>query len=140
MSTDIQMRARYTGNREICYRWVGIIGSGEVSHAQTFPGVKILSDTFSDTSPDARVTTATKVLLPAGLLVIDSSRSGNAGSHSYAAGVLDGADPKNTIAWGRARHVEAKRVDRNPAKPSAGKVTVHVVEVDGVRSEYRETV
>lgn len=136
--TTATMRARYTGNKEICYRWVGVPGSGEVRKAQDYPGAEIVGiDTWSDEEVDARVKRTTKVRLPTGLLVIDSTKAG--GSHAYAAGVLDGADPKNTINWSRAKHIDTKRVPADPAHPNGDKVTVHVVEVDGVRGDYRAT-
>ncbi len=129
----ITMRARYTGNREIAYRWVGPIGGGKICHAQDYPGAEIVGfDTFTTGEPDGRVTTSTKVRLPAGLLVLDSTKKG--GAHEYAAGVLDGADAKNTITWSRARHIETKRVEQRKGPPAV----VHVIEVDGVRSEYQE--
>jgi len=136
MSTETaKMRARYTGNKTIAYRWVGEIGSGKLVHAQTHPAAVVLEDTWSS-SPDARVPTKTMVELPMGLLVLDSTAKGS--EHTYTAGVLDNVDPKNTINWDRARYISTKRVDRVAGNPRAGKLTVHTIEVDGKRSEYTE--
>lgn len=131
------MRARYTGNKEICYRWVGVPGSGEVCKAQNYPGAEIVGiDTWSDENVDARMNRSTRVRLPAGLLVIDSTKAG--GSLSLVAGVLDGAGlASNPINWTRAKYIETKRVPADPARPNGDKVIVHVVEVDGVRGDYR---
>lgn len=131
-----QLRARFTGNREIHYRWVGEIGSGFVVWAQAHPAAQLVGvDTWSDDNADARVPRKTLVALPAGLLVIDSERCGE--THHYSAGVLT-EDKGGNVDWSRARYIETRRVDRDPKNPKAGQYTIHVVEVDGARGEYRE--
>ena len=137
MQTDskLQLRARYTGNHEICYRWVGAIGGGRLVHAQAHPGAEIVTDTWSD-DVDGRVPRKTVIRLPADLVVLDSSKKG--AQHAYTAGVLDASDQKNTINWGRARHVSMERRDKVSGEPKAGKIVVHTIEVDGERGEYEE--
>lgn len=133
MSEKARLRARYTGNREICYRWVGEVGGGSLVHAQKHPEAELVGfDTWSDENIDERIQRKTVVALPVGLLVLDSTRNG--GSHSYAAGILT-AEPGGRVDYSRARHVRVLEADREKGLPRR-----HEIEVDNVRRVYAERV
>lgn len=128
------IKARYTGDKKITYRWLGVVGSGNVCHAQTFPSAAVEGiDTWSPDDVDARIPRKTVVRVPAGLVVLDSERSGR-GAHEYTAGVTSD-DPKAPIDWAAARYVETKMRDDKHGKPT---IRVHVIAVNGVRGEYVE--
>lgn len=125
----VRIKARYTGDRKIAYRWLAEVGSGTMRRAQDAARL-VDVDTFSST-PDGRVPTRTLVHAPVGILVVEKCNT------EWAAGIV--AD--GTIDWSRAQHVacEVRMVDHDAdgvvtAAPT--KVTVHTIRVDGVDGEY----
>lgn len=107
-----QIRARYTGQRAICYRWLGAVNGGEIVAAQNYPGAEIVGvDTFQSV-PDGGVAT-------------------------YRAGILLPGTGASTIDWSGARHIEFRRelatVGGDPKGPRVG---VHYVDVAGKRGRY----
>jgi hypothetical protein len=130
------LRARFTGNRQVSYRWVGRIGGGKVVAAQNHPRANILEDTWSDRDVDERVKRATRVSLPVGLLVVSSERSGK--DQGYSAGILRRTEKGGDVDWNAVRHVEVREEPVDPKDPKGAKRRVHVVEIAGRRSEYEE--
>lgn len=131
--------ARKTGNLKVTYRWLGDVNGSTVVHAQSH--VEAVVDGFDTWTGeiDPRMTRETRVMVPVGLLLINSERVGKAGEHSYSAGIV-GVDEagKTKIDWLRCDHLGTKRVPVDARNPDGAKNTVHTVVVDGQRREYNE--
>jgi len=136
-TTTIAARRTSSRSRTLTYRWLGVIGSGRVTHAQNFDGATVQGvDTFAPHhwQPSGTVAdTKTIVRVAVGLLVIDSTKQGR--SHEYAAGVTREPVNGDPIDWSRARWISVD--DRDTAD---GTIRVHTVVVDGARGEYVEAV
>lgn len=134
MGDKVKLRARYSGNGEVCYRRVGAIDGAALVPAQCHLDAEPVEDGWS-AQVDARIARKTVVRLPVGLLVLDSSHD-RAGGHVYSAGVLvgkPGVSGGGDVDWSRARHVDTIEPDRKRGTPRR-----HVVDVDGVRRTYIE--
>lgn len=130
----VKLRARYTGNGEVCYRWAGAITDSSLVPAQRHQEAEPVEDGWSS-QVDARIARKTVVRLPVGLLVLDSSHD-RAGGHAYTAGVLvgrSGTPGGGDVDWSRARYVETIEPDRKRGTPRR-----HVIDVDGARRTYIE--
>lgn len=137
--SKIIARGTFASSKSLKYRYLGVVGSGRVCRAQDFPGARVDGfDTWSEDQVDPRMTRKTVVEVPAGLLVLSSEYDRYKRHEGYIAGVtVDG--PGNQIDYERARHISVRREepkgrDKGPTR------TFHLVEVDGVRSEYEEVV
>jgi|HubBroStandDraft_6_1064221.scaffolds.fasta_scaffold33772_5 hypothetical protein len=127
-----RIKARYTGNKKVCYRWLAEMGSGEVRRAQDFVGARVAAETWSE-QVDARVARATivEVDVPAaGLLMIDAESATTHGGRTYTAAVLSG-DSTVSPDWTRARWISIDEVEVEHEKR-----LVHTVEIDGRRQKY----
>lgn len=129
------LRARYTGDRQVCYRWLGMVGGGKLVPAQEYPGAFIVGiDTFPE-RPDGRVKTSTVIAVPSGLLLIERAHDGR-GITNAAAILRPGRGPAS-VDWSAARHIRyVAREPLNPLAPNGETVAVHYVDVDGVEGRY----
>ena len=130
--SKVKLRARYSGNREVCYRWVCAIDGNALVHAQRHPEAEPVEDSWSS-QVDDRIVRKTIVRLPVGLLVLDSTHRG--GEHVYTAGVLREGKTVGSgdVDWSRARYVETIAPDEKRRTPRK-----HVIDVDGKRRTYIE--
>ncbi len=126
----MKLKARYVERETNGYRWLATIGSGALLHAQAHPAARASEDNWVSDQTIGR----TIVDVPGGLLVLDSETK-KKGGHSYTAGVTT----ETVIDWSRATWIETKKVaDPTDRSKSPRKLTVHVIDVDGVRGEYVE--
>ena len=128
--TTKKLKARYTGNKSVTYRWLGALEGKTVAKAQT--AGRVVEDTWS-VNPDPRVTahTIVEIDLPAsGMILIDAESASIHGGRTYRAAVVS-PDPKASLDWSRAQWLALEERGEKDARR-----LFHIVSVDGARREY----
>lgn len=118
------IRARWTGNKRLGYRWIA--SDGTLTRAQEHASASVTSDTWSP-DPDPRITRSTKIDIPIGTLIVEHSDS------EWSAAVVRD-DAKDPLDYAAARHIEVREV-----RDAAKRVIAHdhVIDRGGKRETYR---
>lgn len=137
--TKAALKARYTGNKEIHFRWVGSLEGGELIAMQKHPSATVKKDTFSS-RPDGRMVTFTTVDIDTGLVMLDveygiNGKGEQSGAPTFVAGLIASTEPGNVVDYDRVKHVEMTK-ETITVDGKERNIQVHTIAVDGKHRRF----
>lgn len=132
--TKAALKARYTGNKEIHFRWVGSVEGGELVMMQKHPSAVVKKDTFSST-PDGRMVTFTTVDIDLGLVMLDveygiNGKGNQSGAPVFVAGLIASTEAGKVVDYDRVKHVDMTK-ETVTVDGKDRTIQVHTIAIDG---------